>query len=547
MALITITAFHGANLAFDPRLLGSGIGVASFNQRPGYDDLRPWDSTSASLATVPASPQRKTIYRMDQDVSNDAAYWLGWSSVVHAVNGYETDDTTERTYFTGDGSPKWTNNILALSGGPPYPQASRELAVPIPVAAPVVTLNTAGTTGTQQAFSYVYTFVNEIGWESAPSPVSNALLDFPASTFNLSGFDANPGGTFGVTLIRLYRFVAGTSSAGNFFFIREWSIGSPPANPIDDARAAATDPIPTEGWRPPPTDGHGLTNLWNGMLAMLTGKSVRISEPYKPYAYPLAYELALTHTGVAIGTFGQRMLVLTTGDAKVFVGSSPESMDEEPTKVNRACVSARSVVSFNEGQDRKGVVWSSDQGLCWYGEGGFRLLTEGITTREQWQTLAPSTIVAARYERYYFCTYDDGVSKKGFFIDPENPTGIYFLSSGFDAVYRDPLNDRMYLLEGANIKRWNVGSPMTTTFRSKIIRLPSATAISTIQVIANSYPATVTMWADGNQVYSGSIPSSSPVRVPSGWRAEELQFEVSATGRVLSIRAASTMSELRNA
>lgn len=544
MEPITINAFMGANLALDSILLPEGVGVVSLNQRPGYGDLRPWNAPSAAVATVPTSPQRKTIWRMGQDVATDAEYWLSWSGVVHAVSGFLADDPTEQTYFTGDGSPKWTDNIKALTGGPPYPQATRELAVPAPTTALTAAVNTSPGTGTDQAFSWIYTWVNDLGWESAPSPVSNTLLGKPGTTFDLSGFDTVPGGNYGITLLRLYRFVPGATDGGDYFFLREWAVGSPPSNPIDDARAVGTDGVPSEGWRVPPADGKGLTKLWNGMLLMGAGKAVRLCVPYKPYAWPLAYELPLSHAFVAAGVFGQRVLVLTTGDAKVFVGSSPDAMDEEPTKLNRPCSSPRSVVDFNEGSDRKGVVWASEEGLCWYGEGGFRLLTDKILDADQWQALVPSTMVASRVDQLYICFYNDGANK-GFVIDPQNPAGIYFLATGYDATYRDPLTDRLYVLDGGNVRRWDTGSALTATFRSKLIRVPAPVNIGVLQVISKVYPVTVTMWGDGVQRYTGSIPSDDPIKPPSGWRADELQFEVSAPGRVIALRAARRVEELR--
>ena len=84
---------------------------------------------------MPSGTQRLTIYRIGQDVISDAVYWLQWTTVVHAVRGFESPDTTERTYFTGSGAPKWTNNVIGLSGGAPYPQVSRDLGVPTPFTA----------------------------------------------------------------------------------------------------------------------------------------------------------------------------------------------------------------------------------------------------------------------------------------------------------------------------------------------------------------------------------------------------------------------------
>ncbi|WP_230685400.1 hypothetical protein, partial [Streptococcus pneumoniae] len=84
------------------------------------------------------------------------------------------------TYYTGDGTPKWTDNSIGLTGGPPYPQASRELAVPAPTTAPAIALTTDGT-GTDATRYYVETFVNDLGWESAPSPISTGLVCKPGA------------------------------------------------------------------------------------------------------------------------------------------------------------------------------------------------------------------------------------------------------------------------------------------------------------------------------------------------------------------------------
>lgn len=544
MSTITISAFLGANLAVDELLLPQGVGVSSLNQQPGYGDLRPWNAPGSAVATLPSSPQRLTMHRMGQDVASEANYWLAWTGVAHAVRGFEADDTTERTYYTGDGTPKWTDNIKALSGGPPYPQASRELSVPAPTVGLTATVNTAATTGTEQAFMWAWTFVNELGWESAPSPVSNTLTAKPGTTFNLAGFTAAPGGAYGINRIRLYRYVPGTATAGDYFFLREWAIGSTPANPIDDARAVGSDPIATAGYRPPPADGFGLTKLWGGTMAMLSGKTVRFCEPYLHYAWPLAYEIGLPSAGVALAVWGQRLLALTTGDAHVITGTTPDSMDDEPTNINRPCSSARSVVAFNEGEAYKGVVWASEGGLCWYGDGGFRLLTDGLLTSDQWKAMNPATMVASRVQGFYVCFYNDG-ALKGFVIDPKAPQGIYYLSTGYHAAFRDPVSDRLFVLDGANVKRWDAGAAMTATFKSKLVQTPGPEVMTAVEVIAKSYPVQVKVWADGALVLNQSVASDEPVRPSITKRADQFQVEVSSAARVIAVRLADSVDALR--
>jgi hypothetical protein len=545
MRPITISGFLGANLATDDLQLPEQVGVQSLNQRPGRGDMRPWNQPGATAATVPTSPQRNTIYRMGQDVASEANYWLGWSTIVHAIRGFDTDDPTERTYFTGSGSPKWTNNDIGLSGGPPYPQGTRELSVPAPTTGITVALNTDGPSGDEVAHGFIYTFVNDIGWESAPSPPSNTILAKPGATLDLSGFSAAPTGNYGIALIRLYKLVTDSTGTAEYFFHREWAIGSTPSNPIDDARGLGSDQMATTGWLPLPDNAKGLKVLWNGMLAAIVGKSVRICEPYTPYAWKLAYEIGLTEPGVALGVWGQRLLILTTGDASVAAGSSPDVMDDEPLNINRRCVSERSVVDFNEGEAFKGVAWASDEGLCWYGDGGFRLLTEGVLEREQWQAIVPSTIVAGKHLGLYVGFYHDGVSRKGFVIDPKNPQGIYFLSAGYNAVFRDPLTDRLFVLDGGNVRRWNAGAAMTATFKSRVFATPAPINIGAIEVIAKAYPVTLTLWADGVQVHTQSVPSEEPIRPPGGYEADKFQVQIESAHRVIAVRLAKSVDDLR--
>lgn len=544
MTPITINAFLGANLAFDETLLPDGVGVQSLNQRPGFGDMRPWNAPGSNVASVPSSPQRKTIHRMGQDVASEANYWLSWSNVVHATQGFDSDDTTERTYYTGDGTPKWTDNVKALTGGPPYPQASRELGVPTPATGLTATINVDGT-GTAAATSYRYTYVNDLGWESAPSPVGTTLLLKPGGTVDLTGFAAPPAGNYGITLVRLYKLVVGTSGTAQYFFQREWAVGSTPSNPIDDARSVGSATLDTEGWRVAPADGKGIKKLWNGLLSIGTANALRICVPYKPYAYPLAaYEIALGATFVAQAVIGQRVLVLTNGDARIVSGSTVP-LDDDPAGINRPCSSAQSVVEFNEGFAFKGAAWASEEGLCWWGEGtGFVLVTEKLLTREQWQALNPSTMVASRFGRFYVCFYNAS-GLKGFIIDPQNPQGIYFLETGYNAVFRDPLSERLYVLEGANVKRWDAGTAMTATFKSKMVQLPQPTNIGAIEVIAKGWPVTVKMWAAGVLRFDRTFTGPDQIgRPPGGWESDELQFEVSSAQRVIAVRAALSVEDL---
>lgn len=540
MKPITLTAFKGANLALDELLLPEGVGVDSQNQRPGHADFRPWYLPS-TVATVPGGTQRQTIYRMGQDVASDANYWFQWTTIVHAIRGFENPDTTERTYFTGSGGPKWSDNNIGLSGGPPYPQTTRDLGVPAPTTALTAVQAVAGA-GTNENDYWLYTWINDLGWESAPSPVSNMLTIKPGATVNLTGFDTVPAGNWGINKVRIYRTGVGAGGSTSFFFLRDLVYGAGLVQPIDDARALGTDVLPSTGWIPPPSDSSSISKLWNGMVAIITGKAVRICEPYKIYTYPLKYEIPTPDNPVGIGVWGQSFLILTNGDPWLVKGNTPSAMDAQPTLIKQPCSSVRGIVEFDDG-----IAWPSPNGYWWYGVGGPKNLLEGILDVEQWKALVPSTIVASRYLGYLIAFYNDGGGLKGFVLDPANPAGIYWLSTGYNAVHRDPLQDKLYVLAGTNIQLFNVTASgfMTASFTSKRMRHEAPFNVGAVEVIAKAYPVTLNIYLDGALWHTQSVPSDTPIRPPGGKEAQSSQVKVTLAGRIIAVRLAACIDDLK--
>jgi hypothetical protein len=149
------------------------------------------------------------------------------------------------------------------------------------------------------------------------------------------------------------------------------------------------------------------------------------------------------------------------------------------------------------------------------------------------------------YEGLYFGSYDDGAGRKGFMLDPGNPTGIYFLSAGYEALYFDELQDQLYVLDGVNIKRWDSGAqPMTATAKSKVWALPRPLNMAVIQVVADSYPVEVDVLADGVQIASISVTSREPQWLPDGYMAMDWQLRTSTSGAIQGMAMATTLEEI---
>jgi hypothetical protein len=187
--------------------------------------------------------------------------------------------------------------------------------------------------------------------------------------------------------------------------------------------------------------------------------------------------------------------------------------------------------------------------------------------RKDWQALVPSSITGKHYEGLYFGSYDDGSGRKGFIIDPANPTGMYFLDTGYEAMHFDQLRDQLYVLDGTSVKKWDAGAAMTVRFKSKEFRNPVPQNYGWAEVIADAWPvtlrvdalelpaATVTaMVADRPTIFSApaattlrytvSVTSSDPVPLPAGFESKALQIELETTNAVQGVALASIVEEL---
>lgn len=559
MAIIRWAGFAGENRNLHPKLLPASVGVTSLNQKPGKGDFRPWRSPT----TVTSAPTgTKTIYRMGRDVADESNYWLTWPTIVHAVRDFNEEDTTERTFYTGDGAPKVTDNTIALASTP-YPTANRPLGLPVPAAAPTAAKDVGTWTGDVVTHFYVYTYVNDWGWESAPSPVSTQIDRESDATVSLSGFSTPPAGNYQINKIRVYRTQTGSSGATEFFFLREIAIGT--STTTDDNRTLG-EVLETTTWLPPPADLSFLTPMWNGMLAGISGNAVRFCEAYVGYAWPVAYDvLPPDSKPVALGTFGQNLLVLTTGNPLLVVGTGPDALDQVPVEFAQACLAPESVVSMGNG-----VAWASSDGLCWYGTNGPEIITAKAIGRDEWQAMRPETIIGRNYEGLYVGSYEpvSGQPRKMFMIAPGSPDGVFFLDKGYEAMHFDKLLDQLFVLDGTDIQKWDSGTTMTASATSKEFLHTQPVTFAMAQVVADTYPVTVRITAKGLSAdtvttlltkgvpgvdspaagevrYTKSVANRKNFKLPTGFKAYDWQLSMSTQYPVQGVAVASTIEEIK--
>lgn len=537
----------GCNLKSEPHLLPPEVGVMSMNQRPGEEgDFRPWREPLA-VTPAPVIPSlRLTLYRMGRDLANAFQFWLSWTTEVHVSRGFETTDPTERTYFTGAaGGPQWTDNSFGL-GSAPYPGATRLLAVPQPTVAPTVGLVTDGPDGEPRRLYYCYTWVNDIGWESAPSPPTLAPLAKPGAILSLSTTETVPAGNYGVNRIRWYRTQTTDATGGaEFFFIREYAISA--SGMQDDARALGVDVLPTDAATlrlALPANAKFLTNCSDEVACALVNRTIRYCEPTLIYAWPLAYEYTLFNTPVGVASFAGRELVLTTGGAELMVGDDAASKQKRKLDFP-VCVSSRSIVTLDYA-----CAWAAADGLWHYSsDGNIRNLVGNILTEKQWAALVPATMHCYRLELgsrlLIIGFYNDGASK-GFVIDPQNDKGIYFLSAGYTTAYWDALLRKLFVLNGSSLQMWDAGAAfMTATFRSKVHRQQAHVEgewlelLSVGNVTSRVFTAPTENHVDPSQEpvlteQMNRVCTTGQNRLPDGAEGRDWQLEISTQGRVVA-------------
>lgn len=134
MAVFSIKSFGGIAPVVPARYLQDNQAQTAMNCPVFQGSIQAIADLGASVADLPKTGTIKSLYRFGQDTVSDNNYWFHWTSDVDVCRSQIAGDTSEWTFFTGDGGPKATYNSLALSGSS-YPTATRPLGIPAPTAA----------------------------------------------------------------------------------------------------------------------------------------------------------------------------------------------------------------------------------------------------------------------------------------------------------------------------------------------------------------------------------------------------------------------------
>lgn len=144
MTAIAIKTFGGISPKTPARYLQDSQAQIALNCPVFNGPLQPLPDVGPTLVVLPKAGVPKTIYRFGQDLISDTQHWFHWPVDVDVVRSQIPSDTSEWTFFTGDGEPQATYAAIALSGGTEeYPTVTRPLGLPAPTTAASVTSSPA--------------------------------------------------------------------------------------------------------------------------------------------------------------------------------------------------------------------------------------------------------------------------------------------------------------------------------------------------------------------------------------------------------------------
>lgn len=406
--------------------------------------------------------------------------------------------------------------------------------------------------------AYCYTFVNDWGEESAPSPFS-AIVDADQNDTVQITVAAPPSGR-NVTHVRIYRTNTGSSASAPQYlryyatqnlvddeWVRTGEVesGMPVGTTVyvdTQTRAQLQEVIPSTTWAEPPAALRGLTALPNGVMAGFFGNTLCFCEPFHPYAWPVDYQHATEHPIVALAAFDQTLVVGTTGFPYYVSGADSASMAAIKLQRAQACVSARSMVAVDGG-----VVYASPDGLCLANSSGVTVVTEELFTREDWQKLNPSTMVCGYHDGVVYMVTTGGDLSGCYALD-FRARRLVSLPLAASAFHNDMATDTLYAVSGTSISGLFSGATRRTgVWRSAKIVLPAHAGWAWLGVESDfEAPVTVRWYGDGVLRHTATVTSRTPVRMPSG-RYLEHEVEVESAARLNSVTLATSGDDLRGA
>ncbi|MFL0806761.1 MAG: hypothetical protein K6L60_05690 [Oceanobacter sp.] len=406
--------------------------------------------------------------------------------------------------------------------------------------------------------TYVATQVSSLGEESRPCDPS-AVVERIETGGSETGVVIYLGtGLFAdgsIDKVRIYR----SDGGGEFGYVGELTRAQHEAQQLEQGGtfiARFVDFVPssqlgesniTADWDVPDASMASITNVGAGLLAGYFGGTVCFCEPYYPHAWPVEYQYNFADNKSEVQVMGivataGHILVTTNSRPVLMFGNDPGSMSQQVVDIEAPNVSQRGLVDMGDY-----ALYPTHDGLMMVSSSAAKLVTKGVFSKEQWQSLNPDTFVAFRYHEDYLCFHDGGAfifsPDTGYFpIDPWSSSWNVEVLDG----YYNPVSDSFWVMfvesSATRIVRFAVGDVAELRWKSKEFQVPRGLAFSSARVEGDEDVEFI-LTGDNGYSYYLTVTDDDPFRLPPG-RPRKLSMELRSRGRITGVAVATSMQEL---
>lgn len=445
------------------------------------------------------------------------------------------------------------------------------------------------------ARAYLYTWVTAYGEEGPPSEPA-ILNGWSNGVWTVSLYTPTPenmGVDRNITKTRIYRSISDQYGRGSYFLVAEIPVAQEIyTDVLSDDVVSLNSQLVSLFWYAPPAELKAMLPFPNGITVGFKANEVWFSEAYRPHAWPPNYVLTTEFPIVGIGVCGQSIVVCTQGSPYLVTGTHPSSMALTKINLPEPCLHRGSIVATDTT-----VLYASQNGMIQISQSGAGgNVTEGWISRERWQELVPQKQVrAVKHATSYFafgCKMGDdtSVAKVGFTIELSNEDQTSFTiwpqpgghrlgfsqmytPNGFDIenVQLDAWTGTGLLIQDGWVYYYDFTDvdPVLTAYkwRSKTFQQTARKNFQALRVWFTVPPNTpaqierdvrepqpelganqygiIRVYVDGEVWTTRELRSSGELlRIYSGIKGEQWQFEVEGRVNVSNLQVATSVKEL---